>query len=297
MLASCLLDKTLSLSNPFISLTVASDQEAYTKSRKSRYTRVISTLWWERWRYRTYTTLAVALVILQLGLGITVSVLTSQYGGRARTAVIILGAVNSFVGGLAGILQYRGQPSRSARYVQALDDLQDDIDRVVGNLKNPSDKDDPEAEADALMDAYKQARRERFSNDPLVYDKMIPPGPSRQPLPPQSGETDHTSKRKPTAGAQTSGQHQQHPTTGTETDHRSEEAEHEHATSMSGAVGARPLPKVENTATGDVLPASSDSDNTRPENTRPADTNSENTQTESTPAVDTRAEDVLSRQK
>ena len=117
--------------------------------------------------------LAVALVIAQLVLGLTVSVITSIDGDNAKTAVIILGAVNSAVGGIAALMQYRGQPARSSRYFQTLMEVQSDVNQELGHFRGDRDyTGDKMITVANLVKRFQAARREAFANDPLVYDRM-----------------------------------------------------------------------------------------------------------------------------
>lgn len=120
--------------------------------------------------------LAVVLVILQLGLGITVSVLTGIQGNQARTVVIILGAVNSFVGGLAAILQYWGQPTRESRYYASLKLVQSDVEALIGEFKDPNTDKDPYVEGKMVMAKYAQANKDAWSNDPMIWIQDTKPG-------------------------------------------------------------------------------------------------------------------------
>ena len=109
------------------------------------------------------------LVILQSGLGITVSALTGIQGNRAKTAVIILGALNSFVGALAGALQYWGQPTRESRYYASLKLVQRDVEALIGEFKNPNTEKDPWVEGNRVMADYAQANADAWSNSPMIW--------------------------------------------------------------------------------------------------------------------------------
>ena len=141
----------------------------YTEIRKAAQ---IQLVWWYFW-----TILAVALVLAQLVLGLTVSVLTSLGPKQHQTAVIILGASQSAVGGVAALLQYRGQPARSGRYSQALEDLKNDVEAEVGHFRG-DDRYEGSQELDAavLIKRFQSARKEALSNDPLIYSRIIPAG-------------------------------------------------------------------------------------------------------------------------
>ena len=119
--------------------------------------------------------LAVLLVVLQSGLGITIAVLTGIQGERARTAVIILGAINSFVGALAGTLQYWGQPTREARYFNALKEVKFDVERLLGEFKDPAADMDPYKKGNEVMEKYTQAMRDAWSNTPMIWVQNTKP--------------------------------------------------------------------------------------------------------------------------
>ncbi|KAK5065223.1 hypothetical protein LTR84_001061 [Exophiala bonariae] len=119
--------------------------------------------------------LAVVLVILQLGLGITISVLTSLEGNHVKTVVIILGATNSFVGGLAAILQYWGQPTRESRYYASLKLVQSDVEALIGEFKDPNTNKYPYEEGKLVMAKYAQANKDAWSNDPMIWIQNTKP--------------------------------------------------------------------------------------------------------------------------
>jgi hypothetical protein len=113
--------------------------------------------------------LAVLLVLLQLVLGITISVVTGLQGGRAKTAVIILGALNSFVGGLAGIMQYWGQPTRESRYYSSLENVQEDVEEMFSRFRNPHTQLDPWEEGERIWKTFKQAKNDAWSSEPMIW--------------------------------------------------------------------------------------------------------------------------------
>lgn len=117
------------------------------------------------------TALAVVLVLLQLGLGITISVLTSIQGAKAKTAVIILGAINSFVGGLAAILQYWGQPTRENRYFASLKLVREDVESLLGQFKDPNTDLNPWIQGNRIWDTFKQANKDAWSNEPMIWQQ------------------------------------------------------------------------------------------------------------------------------
>jgi SMODS and SLOG-associating 2TM effector domain len=133
------------------------------------YARILSAINVHRLLTYGLTALAVLLVLLQLSLGITISVLTSIQGGKAKTAVIILGAINSFVGGLAGILQYWGQPTRESRYFSSLKLVRDDVESLLGEFKNRNTLLDPWNEGNRVWDSFKQANKDAWSNEPMIW--------------------------------------------------------------------------------------------------------------------------------
>ena len=185
------------------------DQQIYAKINKHGvWTEIQLEETWQTWIYYGYTCLAVLLVLAQLGLGLTVSVLTSLSGNNYKNAVIVLGALNSGVGGLAAILQWRGQPARSARYLQALRKVKSDARLELGEfITNPHYKGNKDFTVRDLVGRFQKARDEALSNDPLIYDRtevsvtQPPPGshmpgvhltPSaQQPLDPETEDMSH----------------------------------------------------------------------------------------------------------
>lgn len=125
------------------------------------------------------------LVLLQLVLGITISVVTALQGQKARTAVIILGGLNSFVGGLAGIMQYWGQPTRESRYYISLENVQEDVEGMLGKFRNPDVGLDPWKEGERIWQTFKQAKNDAWSSEPMIWlqGTQAPEGISDHPAP------------------------------------------------------------------------------------------------------------------
>jgi SMODS and SLOG-associating 2TM effector domain len=126
-----------------------------------------------------YTGLAIIMVILQSGLGITTAALVGVQGGQAKNAVIALGAINGFIGAMSGALQYWGQPTRENHYYQSLAVVKGDVERLIGEFKNPYTVKDPYSEGDTVMAQYNQAMTDAESNKPTVWlqnTKPIPTG-------------------------------------------------------------------------------------------------------------------------
>ncbi len=132
-------------------------------------------------RWYIWTVLAIELVLAQLALGLTVSVLTSLGPKQHQTAVIILGAAQSTVGGVAALLQYRGQPARSGRYSQTLQDLENNVEAEVGHFRaDDTYGGSQNLSADVLIKRSQSAWKKALSDDPLMYSRIIPAAPSAQ---------------------------------------------------------------------------------------------------------------------
>ncbi len=112
---------------------------------------------------------------MQSGLGITVSVLTSLQGNQAKTAVILLGAMNAFVGAIAAALQYWGQPTRESRYYASLKLVQNDVEGLIDEFKDPNTVKKPYEEAKKVMAKYRQAEADAWSNEPMIWVQNTKP--------------------------------------------------------------------------------------------------------------------------
>jgi Zn-dependent protease with chaperone function len=113
--------------------------------------------------------LAITLVLLQSGLGITIAVVTSLQGSKAKTAVIILGAVNSFVGAIAAAMQWYGQPFREVRYYSTLSKIRDEVLEDFVEFQNPDTTLNPWDEGRRLLGDFNQANNDAWSSEPMVW--------------------------------------------------------------------------------------------------------------------------------
>src|SRR5437764_6614046 len=91
------------------------------KNGESTYQKFRSAYNWYRAKYIVAYSAAYTLLVLQLAIGITISIITALKPPHATAVVIILGGVNSLIAGLGGIMQYMGEPMRSWRVFATLD--------------------------------------------------------------------------------------------------------------------------------------------------------------------------------
>jgi hypothetical protein len=133
------------------------------------YASILSAISYHEWIFLGLKALSVILVILELALGIIISIVTSVEGQNARTAVIILGGLNSFAGGLAGVLQYWGQPTRENRYLASLKLVRSDIVSLLMKFKNPNTDLDPWREGSRVWDTFEQVKADAWSSEPATW--------------------------------------------------------------------------------------------------------------------------------
>lgn len=124
----------------------------------------------------------------QLLVGIATSLITSLYGEKARTAIIILGGVETLVGGLAGGMQYWGEPARENRYYESLQLIKADIDELLMVFEDPENNAlAPRQEGRRIWQDFQQARKDAWSNNPIIWlqGTRAPPGVGDHPPQPQ----------------------------------------------------------------------------------------------------------------
>jgi hypothetical protein len=139
------------------------------KNGESIYQKFQSTYNWYRAKYIIGYSVAYTLLILQLAIGITISILTALKPPHATTVVIILGGVNSLIAGLAGIMQYTGEPMRSWRVFAMLDKLDRELAETWGNFRVPSYNGNGLNEGQRLDRLFDQAIVDALANEPQVW--------------------------------------------------------------------------------------------------------------------------------
>ena len=139
------------------------------KNGESIYQKLQSAYNWHRAKYIIGYSVAYTLLILQLAIGITISILTALKPPHASAAVIILGGVNSLIAGLAGIMQYMGEPMRSWRVFAMLDKLRRDLAETWGNFRVPSYNGNGLNEGQRLEGIFDQAMADALANEPQVW--------------------------------------------------------------------------------------------------------------------------------
>ena len=139
------------------------------KNCESIYQKLRSAYNWHRAKYITAYSIAYTLLILQLAIGITISILTALKPPHVNTIVIILGGVNSLIAGLAGIMQYMGEPMRSWRVFAMLDKLRRDLAETWGNFRVPSYNGNGLNEGQRLEGIFDQAMADALANEPQVW--------------------------------------------------------------------------------------------------------------------------------
>jgi hypothetical protein len=139
------------------------------KNGESIYQKLQSAYNWHRAKYITAYSVAYTLLILQLTIGITISILTALKPPHASTVVIILGGVNSLIAGVAGIMQYMGEPMRSWRVFAMLDKLKRELAETWGNFRVPSYNGNGLNEGQRLDGLFDQAMADALANEPQVW--------------------------------------------------------------------------------------------------------------------------------
>jgi len=139
------------------------------KNGESIYQMLRSAYNWHRAKYITAYGVAYTLLILQLAIGITISILTALKPPHANAIVIILGGVNSLIAGLAGIMQYMGEPMRSWRVFIMLDNLKRELAETWGNFRVPSYNGNGLNEGHRLEGIFDQTMADALANEPQVW--------------------------------------------------------------------------------------------------------------------------------
>ncbi|KIW93606.1 uncharacterized protein Z519_06211 [Cladophialophora bantiana CBS 173.52] len=87
--------------------------------------------------YQFVATLSYGLLWLQIAIGATVTAIGSDSNRRARLAVTILGAINTFIAGILTFLKSRDQPNRALQFRNGLRDVCNELWRADAALRDP----------------------------------------------------------------------------------------------------------------------------------------------------------------
>lgn len=113
--------------------------------------------------------IAYTILILQLAIGVTISIVTALQPPKAHAVVIILGGVNSLIAGIGAIMQYTGEPMRSWRVFATLDKLDRDIADTMGDFRDPDFQGNGREEGENIAKAFDQAIGDALANEPQVW--------------------------------------------------------------------------------------------------------------------------------
>ncbi|EXJ69611.1 uncharacterized protein A1O5_07647 [Cladophialophora psammophila CBS 110553] len=123
--------------------------------------------------YHFVATLSYGLLWLQIAIGATVTAIGSDNNRRARLAVTILGAINTFIAGVLTFLKSRDQPNRALQFRNGLRDVCNELWRADAALRDPpSNHDDHHSVFNTLWDKYQDVLREADVNYPDLWVRI-----------------------------------------------------------------------------------------------------------------------------